>query len=196
MLALGWVSGCLSDAGDLFSEVAASRPPPAAVTGGTGAAPASEPEVVNTSVPDAGEISTETTPDAAGNACGGLDPSTPFEARCLSCAGADGCSECLCGECTDELEACSLTPGCLEILSCAQRTGCVGIDCYCGSFSAIACATVDEPDGPCVEETLSAPGARTPSFLDPSTGPASDAALAVADCMVQSATCSAACFND
>ena len=47
-------------------------------------------------------------PDAAGDS---------FEQSCLACAGADACASCLCSSCTDEVQRCVQTAGCMDILA-------------------------------------------------------------------------------
>jgi len=42
----------------------------------------------------------------------------------------DPCELCVATSCTTEALACCEQPGCLDIISCAQDTGCSGLDCY------------------------------------------------------------------
>ncbi|MEO8179837.1 MAG: hypothetical protein ABI895_13475 [Deltaproteobacteria bacterium] len=105
--------------------------------------------------------------------------------------GNDACGACLCDACRDELVTCGALPGCAEILACARANDCFGIDCYCGSANLITCATSGRGNGLCVDATLAAAGSHPPTLVNPSAGPASDAALAVANCTANA--CGAAC---
>lgn len=124
-------------------------------------------------------------------ACKSEDPTLTFEENCLVCAATD-CERCLCTDCVEELQACAETSGCPEIAACIQASQCTGIDCYCGTFDALACAG-GQSDGPCKSAILAAPGSREPSLLDPSAGPASDAAVAISTCTQPGASCAEAC---
>jgi hypothetical protein len=76
-----------------------------------------------TSPPETGE---ETGPQETGESGGALE-------MCLDMA-ADGCEECACENCLDEVTACQMDPGCVEIRMCAQENDCTGIACLgpCG----------------------------------------------------------------
>jgi hypothetical protein len=111
-----------------------------------------------------------------------------FEERCLACA-VDACEQCLCTDCTEELETCNNTAGCPEIAACVKESGCTGLDCYCGTFDALSCAG-GQADGPCKSVILAAPGGHMPT---PSAGPASDAAVAISACIQPQQPCEAAC---
>ena len=124
-------------------------------------------------------------------ACESEDPALTFEENCLACAEAE-CERCLCTDCLEALQTCAETSGCPEILECIQASQCTGVDCYCGTFDALACAA-GQSNGPCKSVILAAPGSREPSVLDPSAGPASDAAVAISDCTQPGASCGAAC---
>jgi hypothetical protein len=89
------------------------------------------------------------------------------------------------------LDACTDTPGCLEILACARNSGCTGFACYCGTIDLLACATTDLANGSCLAVMQAAPGAHAPSLVDPNAGPASEAALDLANCTGQ--RCAADC---
>ncbi len=127
-------------------------------------------------------------------ACEGEDPTLTFEENCLLCAAAD-CERCLCTNCVEELQTCAETSGCPEIAACIQASECTGIDCYCGTFDALACAG-GQSDGPCKSAILAAPGSREPSLVDPSAGPASDAAIAISTCTQPGASCAESCSAD
>jgi len=118
---------------------------------------------------------------------------SPVEDTCA--ALDDVCAACLCSECGDELEVCAGTPGCPEILACVRENGCSGDDCYCGTASLPACLA-GAGNGPCKNILLAAPGGREPTFDNPSGGPASDAALSIADCAEEDDQCTNACFGD
>jgi len=49
--------------------------------------------------------------------------------QCVSQARSD-CERCACGSCYDSLIPCFKDAGCPQILACANRTGCLGLDCY------------------------------------------------------------------
>jgi hypothetical protein len=124
-------------------------------------------------------------------ACESEDPALTFEENCLACAATD-CERCLCTDCLEPLQACAETSGCPEIVQCIQASQCTGVDCYCGTFDAFACAA-GQSDGPCKSVILAAPGSREPSLIDQSAGPASDAAVAISDCTQPGASCGASC---
>ena len=113
----------------------------------------------------------------------------------LACDRDDACGVCLCGACREQFDACERTQGCLEIVACARLNRCSGVDCYCGTDGAIACGT-GGGDGPCFAVTRAAPGFREPTLLNPSAGPASDAALGFGSCVSQDALCDQACSGD
>lgn len=125
------------------------------------------------------------------NACGSAEQSRGFEQDCLACA-ANSCEMCLCSDCTEQLEQCADTPGCPEILQCTRQSGCFGVACYCGDFDAVACVG-GQSNGPCKDLILSAPGSRVPSVINPSAGPASDAAVAISTCAGMGQPCAEAC---
>jgi hypothetical protein len=127
----------------------------------------------------------------AAGACEAEDPALTFEENCLACAETD-CERCLCTDCVEQLQACAETSGCPEILACIQASQCTGVDCYCGTFDAVACAG-GQSNGPCKSAILAAPGSREPSLLDRSAGPASDAAVAISDCAQPGASCAESC---
>lgn len=138
---------------------------------------------------------------SSGGTAGGADTQPPGAGGATSGAGAggapgpcnsgDACGDCLCESCDEPLAACTGTPGCLEILACARNSGCVGFACYCGSVDLITCAISDLADGPCIATMLAAPGSHPPTVSDPNAGPASQAALVVAECRGQ--RCAAPC---
>jgi hypothetical protein len=111
----------------------------------------------------------------------------------VACGGGDACGACLCENCEEELAACTDTPGCFEIVACARSSGCSGLACYCGTTDLLECATTDLANGPCLAVTLAAPDAHRPSLINPNAGPASEAALDLADCKGQN--CVATCGN-
>lgn len=112
--------------------------------------------------------------------------------NCVRCAGEDRCLQCVCAQCTAQTRACAETLGCLDISACVKKSGCTGIDCYCGQIDALRCAT-GEADGPCRDVMLSAPSGRIPTIANPSAGPASDAAVAVSTCINGSSQCTGLC---
>jgi hypothetical protein len=130
------------------------------------------------------------TAGAGGAAPGPAAGANPEQALCNA---GDACGDCLCDECEEPLADCAGTPGCLEIIACSRNFGCFGFECYCGSVDPIICATTDLADGPCVGIMLAAPGGHPPSVSEQNAGPASQAALAVANCSGQ--LCAAPCGN-
>jgi len=122
-------------------------------------------------------------------------PDAGGEPTASACNRDDACGLCLCGACREEFDACDRTPGCIEILACARLTGCIGFDCYCGSVDAITCGSRGRGNGPCLDATLAAPGSHEPTLVNPSAGPASDAALAFGNCATQDTLCISACRN-
>jgi hypothetical protein len=123
---------------------------------------------------------------------GGL-PGAGGEPGQALCNSGDACGACLCDACEPVMTVCIGTPGCLEILACARNSDCFGFACYCGTVDLIQCATTDLANGPCLAMMLAAPGSHPPSLVDPNAGPASEAALDVANCSGQS--CVVACGN-
>jgi hypothetical protein len=105
-----------------------------------------------------------------------------FETACVAAAGGDGlCAAYVCQSCERPLDDCGNTAGCPEILQCVSDSGCIGLDCFCGDTPLPACVA-GQGSGPCRDAILSAPGGRVPDLVNPSGGPASDAALAVGQC--------------
>jgi hypothetical protein len=140
----------------------------------------------------AGNIAAAGTISGGAGAAGG--PSASFEVACLADA-ADACERCLCSECSEPLEACANTAGCPEIAACIRQSQCRGVDCYCGSADALTCAS-GLGNGPCKAAILEAPGGREPSLLNPSAGPASDAAVAISTCAEEGQPCAEACSSE
>lgn len=118
-------------------------------------------------------------------------PAPTVGGGCAALAG-DACAACLCERCRDELDSCAGTEGCLEILTCVRESACAGSACYCGDASLPACVG-GQANGACKQAVLAAPGGREPTLTNPSGGPASDAALAVAQCAQADVRCREAC---
>jgi hypothetical protein len=116
-----------------------------------------------------------------------------WDANCLACAGDDACASCACQSCAEQLHDCEATPGCQAIAECVRASACVGIQCYCGSDTAAACAAEGGGNGPCKEVILSAPGGKPPNLAQPSAGPASDALAGLATCLQGQSTCGSVC---
>ncbi len=114
-----------------------------------------------------------------------------FQQACAQAAQTE-CERCLCDKCSPELERCDGASGCAEILACVRDTKCVGAECYCGTYAPTSCLA-GKSNGPCKATFLAAPGSREPTFTNPSAGPASDAALAINDCVSADDNCTAAC---
>jgi hypothetical protein len=124
-------------------------------------------------------------------ACDPNDTSVPFKKRCLACA-QDACGTCLCNDCTSKLQTCQETPGCQDIANCVIAAGCTSEACYCGSFALAECLA-GQSDGPCKDVILNAPGGHEPSLVQPSAGPASDAAIDVGLCAISGGPCATDC---
>jgi hypothetical protein len=61
---------------------------------------------------------------------GGAGGASTAIQQCVSQARSD-CEKCACGSCYDSLIPCFKdVGGCPQILACANRTGCTGVDCY------------------------------------------------------------------
>lgn len=58
--------------------------------------------------------------------------------------GGSPCELCTCSNCYDELEKCDDDGGCMEILACADKTGCSGVQCYLGECKDV----IDQNGGP------------------------------------------------
>jgi hypothetical protein len=114
---------------------------------------------------------------------------------CSALGSDDACGNCVCGACASELEICAETPGCAEILTCVRESGCAGSECYCGDERLTQCAA-GGGNGPCKAAVLAAPGGKEPTLLNPSGGPASDAALAIANCAEEDNSCADVCDVD
>lgn len=126
----------------------------------------------------------------AGTAGAATPPS--LEAACSS-PTTEPCAVCLCTSCREPLRKCDQTSGCGAITQCVFDSGCAGIACYCGTIDALRCAT-GQADGPCKDTILSAPGGKVPTLVDPSAGPAMDAALEIAACtQAPNGACAVAC---
>jgi hypothetical protein len=109
------------------------------------------------------------------------------------CNTGDRCGECLCSACPDEIARCAATPGCAEILACARVNACFGFECFCGSVNLLSCVSSGEGNGACRDISLEAPGSHPPTVLNPNAGPASEAALNVANCQAQTGQCDGSC---
>jgi hypothetical protein len=149
-----------------------------------------EPLTDATPASDAGGDSNQASPDVATDAS---DPTAEeVQDACFAVAGDDPCENCVCESCVEQLDECAATAGCPEILECVLESGCTGLACYCGDEPLWTCVA-GQGNGPCRDAVLSAPGGRQPTVLNPSGGPASDAALAVSDCSADANTCGDVC---
>lgn len=120
-----------------------------------------------------------------------VDAGTPLGAG--DAAAYRACNNCLSNECPDAIESCNTTPGCEAISVCARSTGCLGDACYCGAVNPLLCATTGQGDGPCRDVILAAPEAHEPTPVDPTSGPASEAARLVGNCRLASVGCRDVC---
>jgi hypothetical protein len=149
---------------------------------------APEPQASDPTSPDAGIGAGSTSLGRdAGESSGG-----EVQMACYAVAGDGPCEICVCESCVQQLDDCAGTPGCPEILACVLNSGCTGLDCYCGDDPLPACLS-GQGNGPCRSAVLEAPGGREPDAINPSGGPASDAALAVSACSTDMDTCGDVC---
>ena len=58
--------------------------------------------------------------------------------------GGSPCEVCTCDNCYDQLSECDSDGGCMQILGCADKTGCKGMQCYMGPCKAV----IDQNGGP------------------------------------------------
>jgi hypothetical protein len=197
---LASAAACGAPAGSSPSEEPpAESPRPAPVnpvpssggTGGTGAT--SEPAPVSQGGSSSEAMTpTPLEPPGNGNTTPASIDSSAVGDACAALSGSDECATCVCSECASELDACAGTPGCAEILACVRENDCSGSDCYCGDVRLTECFR-GEANGPCKDVVLAAPGGREPTVANPSGGPASDAALDVADCADSDNRCADVC---
>lgn len=169
------------------SPTPASPTPSNAGSGGTGsAAPARDPATMTSMTP------LPVTPPREGNTTPVASDASTAGKACEALGTSDACAACVCGACSSELDACAGTVGCAEILTCVRENGCSGSDCYCGDARLSECFE-GGGDGPCKDAVLAAPGSREPTLQHPSAGPATDAALEVADCADEEERCADVC---
>jgi hypothetical protein len=166
------IPGAAPPAGMAGAGVLPPVPTPQAPSEGQGAAPLLPPT-------SGGTTPASTTATLVGDVCAAL-------------GSDDACGNCVCGACANELEVCAATPGCAEILTCVRESGCTGNECYCGDTRLTQCAA-GGGNGPCKAAVLAAPGGKEPTLLNPSGGPASDAALAIANCAEEDNSCADVC---
>jgi hypothetical protein len=80
-------------------------------------------------------VDTTTDPDP-GTSSETTDPSggDPVEECKMMADPMNACSDCVCENCLEQLQACQADEGCVAIRMCAEETGCTGIDCLgaCG----------------------------------------------------------------
>jgi hypothetical protein len=144
--------------------------------------------------------------DSMGGSAGAAEPddvlppdacAAPLDAGTESSACAalanEACLACLSSECPDVIQTCRDTPGCDAISACAQSTGCLDDECYCGTVTPLVCGTTGEGNGPCRHVVLAAPESREPSALNPTAGPAAEAARPVGTCRRESVNCADLC---
>jgi hypothetical protein len=132
-------------------------------------------------------------PGGAGGAqCQSDPPEAEWEGNCVACSGGGDCAQCACMKCAVVLRTCETTPGCSDIAACVRASACAGTACYCGTSSLLECAN-GGGNGPCKAAMLAAPGGKPPTAADPSAGPASDALVAVNQCMQDPNGCGSSC---
>jgi hypothetical protein len=182
-VALDDSAGVSGSAGSRNGAAGREEPPPSAGTSSSAAGTSSSIAGAAGSSPTAGGPSVDS--------CGSGGNSAGFEQDCLACA-QNSCDRCLCSDCTEQLQHCAATPGCAEILVCTRQSGCSGSDCYCGDFGAVACVQ-GQANGPCKSVILDAPGGHVPTLVNPSGGPASDAAVAISTCTQAGHPCASDC---
>jgi hypothetical protein len=135
--------------------------------------------------------SSETGAGAAG-AAGTSAMTEPSVGDACTALVDDACAACLCESCRTVLDTCAATSGCPEILACVRDSACSGNECFCGDALLPACLS-GQGNGPCKQAVLDAPLGRQPTLADASGGPASDAALGVAECAEENDRCAQAC---
>jgi hypothetical protein len=188
---------CLLLAAACGSDVSGGSDNPKPDQARTGTAPSSETAgnlAPSSTTSTTGSPDAPARPTSIADASAGGPPTTPAPSVNESCGAlaADACAACLCEVCRQVLDACAGTPGCPEILACVQESACSGSDCFCGDASLPACVA-GRANGPCKEAVLAAPAGRQPTLTNPSGGPASDAALGVAQCAEDDVRCREAC---
>lgn len=169
----------------------ANPTPSNAGSGGTGSTSSMTP-VSEGGSPSEAANPTPIDPPAEGDGSPASNEGVAVGDACAALSGSDQCATCVCDECSSELDACAGTPGCAEILACVRENGCSGSDCYCGDSRLTDCFR-GEGNGPCKDIVLAAPGGKEPTVANPSGGPASDAALQVADCAEGDNRCADVC---
>jgi len=107
-----------------------------------------DPSTSTSTGPDPDTTTPETTdPETTEPETGGttIDPSggDPVEQCKMMADPMTECSDCVCENCLEELQACQADEGCTAIRMCAEETGCTGLDCLdvCGDV-------IDEYGGP------------------------------------------------
>jgi hypothetical protein len=208
LVSSGALLGACIEERQLFAEYVTSDPDVA----GAGGANVTDggADVADVLVPSYPEKPSEAPPfdaelGATGGAAGAGNPDLPTDAceppdagvRPPICAppplADEGCNACLASECPDAIATCRATPGCEAISACAQRTGCVDDECYCGTVNLIVCAATGAGNGPCREVALAAPESHEPTPAVPNAGPAAEAARSVGICRRASASCGPKC---
>jgi hypothetical protein len=122
-----------------------------------------------------------------------VDP-TPAMDRSGSADADAACESCVSDKCSAPLADCEATSGCDEILTCVLDTGCAGIACYCGTAPLVPDCLAGAGDGACKAVALAQEGGREPTIDNPSGGPASDTAFALAQCASDPNTCADVCL--
>lgn len=182
-------------------------PPSEPLLGGEAAGVAPAPRCGDATV-DPGELCDDgNTLD--GDGCSADCEIEPPPALCEA-APTDECDTCGCTACADEMEACNDVEGvaaegpgagipkaelCQQVVQCAQRSDCLGSECYCGDLDLFVCLTFG-PQGPCQREISAAAESNDPitvSARQATEGFAIAAASAVSVC--SEAECSQACAD-
>jgi hypothetical protein len=110
---------------------------------------------------------------------------------------SDACNACMCGNCPSQVVACygsddpEKNAGCIKVVDCGFKTGCLGSVCYCGNASGYAigmCAIPYAADGACKATIEEVAGTTNPFLIfpqqtDPNT--ALGRAQAISDCSTQ-----------
>ena len=135
------------------------RKPPRATGAATGASGAAG------MGPSAGAGPQASAGSTADPSCTGDCQTEPSATRCLQVHSAGvSCQACDCAYCADQFLKCedlgsdADKTACQNLIQCATRNRCSGLDCYCGAASASVCAS-GFANGPCAWEVRQVAGA-------------------------------------
>jgi len=155
---------------------------------------------------DAG-MSTDAGTDAGASTDAGTDAGASEPSLCDT--PADACDGCACASCAQQVDACERADGvaqagpaagtslaalCLDLVSCSARTGCEGLQCYCGPGVDLGSCLAGGAFGACRDEMTAAAETTTPTGVVSRQGN-SRYALGLASALMtcKSAECAAQC---